>query len=154
AITSFLTAASNWTADLTELPLPFDEAFLGSVTEWCDKPQGPNPFAAASRKAAEELIGNFAETRAYLRQLEKTLNEELSQLETEQQCLIAAGSLDEGQHARILQLKTAIADSETRLDPVMDSIEDLNRRESILRSEAQTAPADDGVRAKHNYSVA
>jgi hypothetical protein len=38
AITAFLEAASDWTADLTELPLPFDEAFLRSVTEWCDRP--------------------------------------------------------------------------------------------------------------------
>src|SRR5262249_55719324 len=33
----FLEAVSDWTADLAELPLPFDEAFLKSVREWCDE---------------------------------------------------------------------------------------------------------------------
>ena len=50
AATAFLEAVSAWTADLTELPLPFDDAFLNSVTEFCDKPQRPNPFAAATGK--------------------------------------------------------------------------------------------------------
>jgi hypothetical protein len=63
AITSFLDAVADWTANLTELPLPFDEAFLRSVKEWCDVPHGPNPFALASRDAVEQLIGNLPETR-------------------------------------------------------------------------------------------
>jgi hypothetical protein len=83
SITAFLGAASDWTADLTELPLPFDEAFLNSVTQWCDRPHGPNPFVTASQKAIDELTRSFAETRAALTQLEKTHSEELSRLEVE-----------------------------------------------------------------------
>jgi hypothetical protein len=154
AVTSFLSAVSDWTTDLVELPLPFDEAFLSSVTEWCDKPRGPNPFATASRKAVDELTGNFAETRAYWKQLEKTQAEELDRLQTEHQDLISLEAFDEAQDARILELKTAIADAETRLDPVIDSIEDLDRRERILRNEAQAAPADESVRGTYDYSLA
>ena len=154
AVTSFLTAVSDWTADLTELGLPCDETFLTTVSQWCDQPYGPNPFASASRKAAEELIRDFAGTRGYLKQLEKTNSEEVAELEVESARLISIEPLDEEHQGRLLQLKTAIAEAEARLDPVIDSLEDLDRRESILRSEAQAAPADDGVRASYDYSVA
>src|SRR5262249_39420590 len=89
-ITSFLSATADWTADLTELPLPFDDAFLSSVTAWCGRPHGSNPFAIASHKAAEDITGNFAESRAHLKQLEKTQNDELARLETELQHLMSA----------------------------------------------------------------
>src|SRR5262249_2532244 len=39
-------------------------------------------------------------------------------------------------------------------DPVIDSIGDLNRREGILRSEANAVPPDENVRAAYDYSVA
>jgi len=68
-ISSFLGAVSDWTANLTELPLPFDEAFLRGVRQWCEAPVGPNPFAVASRKALDELTQDFADKRAYLKQL-------------------------------------------------------------------------------------
>ena len=154
AVTSFLEAASRWTADLTELPLPFDQTFIDSVKEFCDKPHGPNPFATASWKALEELTGNFAERRAYLKQLETTQTEKLIQLETEHEGLVSAESLDEWGRGRILELQAAITETQSQLDPVIDSIEELNRREGILRSEAHTSPADDGVRAAYDYSVA
>ena len=157
SITSFLGAASDWTADLTELPLPFDESFLRSVSDWCDRPQGPNPFSAASTKALEELSVNFSESRAYLKQLEKTQTSELNPLETELESLTSAessGSLDESQRRRLLELQEAIAEALGRLDPVIDSIHDLNRRESILRSEAHAAPPDEAVRTLYGYSVA
>ena len=123
SITTFLGAVSDWTASLTELPLPFDEAFLRSVSEWCDRPHGPNPFALASRKALDELTKDFAERRACLEQLERTHDEE-SEAE--------AGDLD----------------------AVLDSIDELNRREDILRGEAAAAPADDAVRSAHEYAIA
>ena len=158
AITAFLGAASDWTADLTELPLPFDEAFLSSVAEWCDRPHGPNPFATASQKALNDLIGNFAERRAYLKQLEKNQSEELSQLEADRARLLSDGvrheSEDGPQPGRLLEIQAAIADAEARLDPVIDSIEELNRRESILRSEAHAVPAEESLRAAYDYSVA
>jgi hypothetical protein len=157
AITSFLGAASDWTADLTELPLPFDESFLRSVGEWCERPHGPNPFAVASRKAVEELTVSSAETRAYLKQLEKTQTAELNKLEEEQESLAAAETtefLDESQRGRLLELQTAIAETLSKLDPVIDSIGDLNRREGILRSEASAVPPDENVRAAYDYSVA
>ena len=149
-VTTFLGATSDWTANLTELPLPFDESFLRSVSDWCDRPRGPNPFAAAARKAIEELIVRFAETRAGLKQIEKTLTSELKQLEEEQERLSSAESTE----IRMQELETAIEESLSRLDPVIDSISELNRREDILRSEAQAAPADEGVRAVYDYSVA
>jgi len=156
AITSFLGATSNWTADLTELPLPFDESFLRSVTEWCDRPQGTNPFAVAGRKALEELLVSFSETRAYLKQLERTQTAELNQLEAERDSFVSAesASLDESQRQRLLELQTAIPEAEARLDPVIDSIGELTRREGILRSEVHAAPPDDGVRSAYDYSVA
>jgi hypothetical protein len=144
AITSFLEATSDWTADLSELTLPFDEAFLSSVTEWCERPHGPNPFAFASRKAVEELSGNLAEKRAHFKHLEKAQTEELTRLETQ-----AAT-----QPERLLELQAAVNEAQAQLDLVIDSIDELNRRESILRSEACAAPSDEGVRAAYEYSVA
>jgi hypothetical protein len=131
-ITSFLDAASNWTANLTELPLPFDEEFLRSVTAWCDKPHGPNPFAAAGRKAVEDLSANFSDTRAYLKHREQELTSELNQLEAEAETLEVQG----------------------QLDSLSDSLDDLNRREAILRSEAHGAPADESVCAAYDFAVA
>src|SRR5215831_2471922 len=128
AVNSFLVAVCDWTADLSELPLPFDEAFLNSVAAWCRKPVVPNPFAFATRKALEELTANFSEARAELKQIEKSRMDELGQAET--------------------------AEAQTSLDSVMDSIDDLNRRENVLRNEAHAAPADEGVRAAYEYSVA
>ena len=154
AVTLFLTAVSDWTADLTELALPFDEGFLTSVARWCDQPHGSNPFAGASRKTADDLIGSFAETRACLKQLETTKNEELAQLEAEYERLMSAELLDKAGQERFLQLTAEIAHANGQLDPIIDSIEDLNRRESTLRSEAQGAPSDDGVRAAHDYGIA
>jgi hypothetical protein len=163
AVTSFLGAASDWTADLTELPLPFDESFLRSVGEWCDRPQGPNPFIAASRKVFEELILNFSGTRAELKQLEKDQYSELNRLETEHESIAfaesvgspgSAGHSDASHHRRQMELQAAIADVHSRLDPVIDSIHELNRREGILRSEVHAAPPDDGVRTTYDYSVA
>ena len=157
SVTSFLSATSDWTANLTELPLPFDDSFLRSVSDWCDRPQGPNPFAAAARKAVEELIVSFAETRAGLKHIEKTLMSELTPLEEEQEKLSSAKSaeyLSEAHSHRLLELDTAIADALGRLDPVLDSIAELNRREDVLRSEAQAVPADEAVRAIYDYSVA
>src|SRR6185369_4950177 len=156
SVTSFLGATSDWTANLTELPLPFDESFLRSVSDWCDRPKGPNPFAAAGRKAIEELVVTFAETRAGLKQIEKTLTSELRALEEEQENLSSGESDDalEAQSNRLLELEAAIVDALGRLDPVMDSIGELNRREDILRSEARSAPADESVRAAYDYSVA
>jgi hypothetical protein len=149
AITSFLEAVSAWTADLTELPLPFDQDFLNSVTDFCDQPHRPNPFSAASREAFEELMASFAEKRAYLKQLEKSLTEELTRLEAELESLT-----DDSQPDRILEMQAAIADAQDRLDPVLDSIDELNRRESVLRNEAHSVPADDAMRAAYNHSVA
>ena len=150
AATAFLEAVSAWTADLTELPLPFDDAFLNSVTEFCDKPQRPNPFAAATAKAVEELTATFAGKRSFLKQLEKTQSEELARLEAEHESL-ANG---ESQPQQILESQAAIADAQARLDAVLDEIDELNRREGILRNEAHAAPADQGLRAAHDYSVA
>ena len=107
AITAFLGAVSDWTADLRELPLPYDEGFLKSVSDWCDRPHGPNPFATASRNAVEEWLVNFAERRA-----------------------------------------------EARLDVVLEVVDELNRRENALRSEAHAAPAGDELRAAYEHSVA
>jgi len=157
SVTSFLGATSDWTANLTELPLPFDEPFLRSVSDWCDRPRGPNPFAAAARKAVEELIVNFAETRAGLKQIEKSLTSELTQLEEEQVSLESAESAEDlsaAQSRRLLELEGAIVEALGRLDPVIDSLSELNRREDILRSEAHAAPADETVRAVYDYSVA
>jgi hypothetical protein len=128
AVNTFLGDVCDWTAELSELPLPFDEAFLSSVETWCRKPDVPSPFAFASRKALEELTANFCEARAELKQIEKTRMDELDRGETEEAL--------------------------TSLDSVMDSIEDLNRRETVLRNEAHAAPADEGVRAAYEYSVA
>jgi putative exonuclease SbcCD C subunit len=150
AITSFLEAVSAWTADLTELPLPFDQDFLNSVTDFCDQPHRPNPFSTASRKAFEELTASFAEKRAYLKQLEKSLTEELTRLETELENLTSGDS----QPDRVLELQAAIAEAQGRLDPVLDSIDELNHRESVLRNEAHSVPADDALRAAYNHSVA
>ncbi len=83
AISDFLGTASDWTAELTELPLPFDESFFRSVTEWCDRPHGPNPFAAASTKAVEDLNASISASRAYLKQLESRNTSELNRLEGE-----------------------------------------------------------------------
>jgi hypothetical protein len=161
AVTSFLGATSDWTANLSELPLPFDESFLRSVSDWCDRPKGPNPFVAAGRKALEELVVSFAETRAGLRQVERTLTSELKQLEDEQEALAAADSPEllsddpsTDPSTRLLELEAAIDAALDRLDPVLDSIGELNRREDILRSEVQAAPADESVRAVYDYSVA
>jgi hypothetical protein len=157
SVTSFLSTTSDWTANLTELPLPFDEPFLRSVSDWCDRPKGPNPFVSAARKAIEELIVNFAETRAGLKHIEKTLVSELNPLEEEQEKLASAESTEsffERQSLRLVELEAAIADALGRLDPVLDSIGELNRREDILRNEAQAAPADEEVRAVYDYSVA
>ncbi len=158
AITSFLGAVSDWTLDLAELPLPFDEAFLRSVTEWCDVPRGPNPFAVASRKAVDESSRDFAERRAHLKQLERTHTEELNRLETEHERLASlesvGDSITESQRARMLELQTAVLEAQTRLDPVIDSIDDLDRREGILRGEAGAAPAGEAVRAAYDYAAA
>jgi hypothetical protein len=86
SVTSFLDAASDWTANLRELPLPFDDAFLRTVSAWCDNPRGPNPFEAASRKAVEEGIRNFAERRAILAELE-TVGEALEDIDSREQRL-------------------------------------------------------------------
>jgi SbcC/RAD50-like, Walker B motif len=86
SITSFLDAASDWTANLRELPLPFDDAFLRTVTAWCDNPRGPNPFEAASRKAVEDGIRNFAERRALLAELE-TVGEALDDIDSRERRL-------------------------------------------------------------------
>jgi SbcC/RAD50-like, Walker B motif len=139
AVNSFLTAVCDWTAELTELPLPFDQTFLGSVAAWCQKPDVPNPFFFASRKALDELTANFSDSRAYLKQIEKTRTEELAQLEIQQDAARSAGALEEAQSS---------------LDSVLDSIDDLNRRETVLRNEAYAAPADEGVRGAYEYSVA
>jgi uncharacterized coiled-coil DUF342 family protein len=139
AVNLFLSAVCDWTAELTELPLPFDPTFLNSVAAWCQQPDVPNPFFFASRKALDDLTANFCETRAYLKQIEKTRTEELSQLELGRDALAPAGDLEEAQSS---------------LDSVLDSIDDLNGRETILRNEAQAAPADEGVRAAYEYSVA
>jgi SbcC/RAD50-like, Walker B motif len=133
AISSFLGAVSDWTAALTELPLPFDETFLGSVRAWCERPHGPNPFAVASRQALDELIQDFAEKRAYLKQLEKTCTEELAQVEAD--------------HERRPSI-------EARLDPILESLDELNRRESTLRGEAGATPPDDSVRNAYDYASA
>jgi hypothetical protein len=157
SVTSFLSATSDWTSNLTELPLPFDESFLRSVSDWCDRPQGPNPFVSAARKVVEELIVSFAETRAGLKHIEKTLISELTPLEEEQEKLSSsdsAESFSEDRSLRLLELEAAIADALGRLDPVLDSIGELNRREDILRNETQAAPADEKVRAIYDYSVA
>jgi hypothetical protein len=150
AITSFLEAVSAWTADLTELPLPFDQDFLNSVTGYCDKPHRPNPFSAASRKAVEELTASFAEKRAHLKHIEKSQTEELTRLEAELEHLVS----DYSQTARILELQAAIADTQVRLDPLLDGIDELNRRESILRNEALSVPSDEAMRAAYDHSVA
>lgn len=139
AVNSFLGAVCDWTADLSELPLPFDETFLGSVAAWCQKPDVPNPFFFASRKALDELTANFSETRACLKQIEKTRTEELARLEMEPEAVRSAGDLDDAQSA---------------LDSVLDSIDELERRETVLRNEAYAAPPDEGVRAAYEYSVA
>src|SRR5215471_7164711 len=81
AVNTFLAAVCDWTADLSELPLPFDEAFLNSVAAWCRKPDVPNPFAFATRKALEELAVNFCEARAELKQIEKNRMDEPGQVE-------------------------------------------------------------------------
>jgi len=132
AVNAFLVAVCDWTADLSELPLPFDEAFLNSVAAWCRKPDVPNPFAFATRKALEELTVNFCEARAELKLIEKSRTDELDQAETAE----------------------AQKQAHTLLDSVLDSIEDLNSRETVLRNEAQAAPPDEGVRAAYEYSVA
>ena len=41
---SFLGAADDWRANLTELRAPFEDAFLGAVTDWCESPQSFSPF--------------------------------------------------------------------------------------------------------------
>jgi DNA repair exonuclease SbcCD ATPase subunit len=130
SITAFLSCASDWTANLTELPLPFDQDFLNSVTKWCDRPNGPNPFVTASRNAVDGLTRHFAETRATLSNLEKTHSEELARLESQ----------PDGEP------QTA---AESRLDAVLDSLDELNRRETTLRMEADAAPAGDAVRAAY-----
>src|SRR5262249_48988575 len=150
AITSFLEAVSAWTADLTELPLPFDQDFLNSVTEFCDKPHRPNPFAVSSRKAVEELTAGFAEKRAHLRHLENSQTEELTRMEAELEDLMS----DETESSRILELQAAIVDGQARLDPVLDGIDELNHRESVLRNEALSVPADEAIRAAYDHSVA
>jgi hypothetical protein len=127
AVTSFLTAVANWTADLTELPLPCDDAFLKSVSEWCDTPARPNPFGTESRKAFEELTQYFADNRAYLKQLEKS---------------------------RAVLPVAEPTETEPSLDSILDAMDDLNRREITLRSEVQTAPVDEHVRAAYQYSIA
>jgi hypothetical protein len=132
AITSFLAAVSEWTADLVELPLPFDEEFFKSVAAWCDKPDGPNPFGIASRKALEDLTVQFAENRAYLTQMEKTQSEELTQVETQ----------------------SAMAEAHASIDTILDSLDELGRRETTLRREVQATPVDDAVRSAYEYSIA
>ena len=157
-ITAFLGAASDWTAGLTELPLPFDESFLRSVSEWCDRPNGPNPFAVASHKAVEELTFTFAETRAHLKQLEKNHTAEVSRLEGEYESLIASehapDAESESGRDRLERMQATISEAQAKLDSVIDAIGDLNRREVILRSEAQAVPSEDEVRAAYDYSVA
>jgi hypothetical protein len=54
----------------------------------------------------------------------------------------------------MLELEATIVDTLGRLDAVVDSISELNRREDILRSEVQAAPADESVRAIYDHSVA
>ncbi len=90
AITSFLTAADDWRANLTELRLPFEDAFLGAVTEWCVSPQMFSPFDAGVRKAVEELARNSAEQRGYLRQLQQMETSGLNELK-EQRERLASG---------------------------------------------------------------
>jgi hypothetical protein len=132
AISSFLAAVSEWTADLVELPLPFDEAFFKSVAAWCDKPAGPNPFGIASRKALEDLTVQFAESRAYLTQMEKTRSEELTQVENQ----------------------SAMVEAHASIDTILDSLDELGRRETRLRREVHATPVDDAVRSAYEYSIA
>ena len=101
-------------------------------------------------KAVEELTATFAGKRSFLKQLEKTQSEELARLEAEHEILANS----ESQPQQILESQAAIADAQARLDAVLDEIDELNRREGILRNEAHAAPADQGLRAAHDYSVA
>jgi hypothetical protein len=157
AVTNFLADVATWTADLAELPLPFDEAFLSSVSEWCDHPQGPNPFAVAGRNAVEELSIHFADTRAHLKHLEKERTAELNRLEQEYESLRAsdlAGTLNEPQRLVLSQLETRIEELQRQLDPIIDSIADLNRRHDVLRNESRAVPHDEPVWMAYDYSVA
>lgn len=88
SITTFLEAIADWTAGLTELPLPFDEVFLRSVSRWCDTPNGPNPFAIATRKAVDDLIKEFADVRAQLAvQIELDPTEAIDELNRREETL-------------------------------------------------------------------
>ena len=87
ATTSFLGAADDWRANLTELRLPFEDAFLSAVTEWCESPQSFSPFDAAVRKAVEEVARNFVEQRVHLRHRQTIEMTELDQLKEERERL-------------------------------------------------------------------
>ncbi len=173
SITSFLDAASDWTAGLTELPLPFDDAFLRTVTAWCDKPRGPNPFEAASRKAVEEGIRNFAERRALLAELE-TVGEALEDIDSREQRLreeanaapvddrvrganeqaVAIAEVIEGLRTRMAEAEKQVGIKRSQLDELTEQANDVLRDLRIAASVASVDELDslrDGI---GNYRLA
>jgi uncharacterized protein (TIGR02680 family) len=91
ATTSFLGAADDWRTNLTELRLPFEDAFLSAVTEWCESPQSFSPFDAAVRKAVEDVARNFVEQRVHLQHRQTIEMTELDQLKKERERLASSG---------------------------------------------------------------
>ena len=89
-ITSFLGAADDWRANLTELRIPFEDAFLGAMTDWCESPQSFSPFDAAVRKAVAEVGRSFAEQRVQLRNRQTADMTEINRLKEERDSLASA----------------------------------------------------------------
>jgi uncharacterized protein (TIGR02680 family) len=57
-------------------------------------------------------------------------------------------------HERILELDAAILDTRRRLDALVQSIEEIHRREGLARTEARTAPDDEHVRVAFTRALA
>jgi uncharacterized protein (TIGR02680 family) len=55
---------------------------------------------------------------------------------------------------RILDLDAAVAETQTRMDSLQSSIDELDRRERVARGEADAAPADARLRAAYDQVIA
>jgi uncharacterized protein (TIGR02680 family) len=87
--TSFLGAADEWRANLTELRVSFEDAFLGAMNDWCDNPQNFSPFDSAVRKSVAEVGRRLAEQRVQLCDRQSADITEINCLKEERDSLVS-----------------------------------------------------------------
>jgi uncharacterized protein (TIGR02680 family) len=68
--------------------------------------------------------------------------------------LIGQTAREAAKQQRLAELDTAIADAQTRLDSIMHSLDELDRRERDARAEADAAPSDVRLRAAYEQAIA